>query len=215
MKRSFILFFVLGIACNSAYSQQEGYYINTIFHNHHPKASGGYGALSNKFTRIGDDYANVVELYGGWYINHRFLLGIGAAATTNDIPVPVQDRSVQDLDLSYEYGEVGLMTEYMLSSHRAVHVGFQLFTGSGFTLQYEREKLNSDEQWDNYEDYDHDENWFFVAEPGVKVEMNIFRWMRFSPGVSYRFAYGSDGKGLSDESLSGYSLNLTLKFGRF
>ncbi|GAB1446496.1 MAG: hypothetical protein KF860_06140 [Cyclobacteriaceae bacterium] len=60
-----------------------------------------------------------------------------------------------------------------------------------------------------------DENWFFVAEPGVKLEMNVFRWMRFSPGYSYTTVYGSDTAGLSDNDLSGSSFNLTMKFGKF
>jgi hypothetical protein len=212
----YIVTTIIVLGCFSfapAVAQQDGYYIRTIF-NTGARSSGGYAAMSNKFTRVGNEYANMVELYGGWYINHRFLVGIGAAATTNDIPVPSQHRTVSDLELSYEYGQVGLMTEYIIASHRAVHVGFQLFAGSGFTLQYEREKLSNDEGFEN-DNYDHDSNWFMVAEPGVKVEVNVFRWMRFAPGVSYRVAYGSDGKGLADSDVSGASLNLTLKFGKF
>lgn len=193
---------------------QDDYYIRTIFNNKGPRSSGGYASLSNKFTSINGDYANVVELYGGWYINHRFLIGIAGAATTNNIPVPLQDRTVEDLDLSYEYVQCGMMTEYIMASHRAVHVGFQLFTGAGLTLQYERD-LENEEHWDSYYDYDHDENWFVVAEPGVKVEVNIFKWMRFTPGVSYRMAFGSEGKGLTDDDISGVSVNLGLKFGKF
>jgi hypothetical protein len=193
---------------------QEDYNIRTIFNNKGPRSSGGYASISNKFTSINGDYANVVELYGGWYINHRLLIGIAGAATTNTIPVPLQDRTVEDLDLSYEYVQCGMMTEYIMASHRAVHVGFQLFTGAGLTLQYERE-LENEEHWDSYYDYDHDENWFVVAEPGVKVEVNIFKWMRFTPGVSYRMAFGSEGKGLTDDDISGVSINLGLKFGKF
>jgi hypothetical protein len=205
----------LVIIAISAFGQEEGHYIRTIFNNNGPRASGGYGSVSNKFTTINGDYANLVELYGGWYINHRFLVGVGAAATTNNIPVPVQHRTMPGLDLSYMYGQCGLMTEYIISSDRAVHIGLQLFTGSGFTLQYEREQVRDDTYWDEYEVTDHDENWFFVAEPGVKIELNIFRWMRFSPGVTYRLAYGSEGKGLRDEDIRGMSVNLGLKFGKF
>ena len=89
-----------------------------------------------------------------------------------------------------------------------------MFAGYGFTLQYQRYNWESD-YWDNVEDYNHDPNWFFVAEPGVKVEVNVLRWLRFSPGISYRIAHGSEGKGLSDEDINGTSVNLTLKFGRF
>lgn len=177
------------------------------------KASGGYGALTNKFTRIGGDYANLAGVYGGWYVNHKFLLGLSAAAATNNIPVP--DRySVDPLrNMSYEYAQFGLVTEYVLGSNKPVHLAFNLFSGAGFTVQYERHNWEHNDF--DHGDNDHDENWFFVAEPGVQVEVNLFKWMRFSPGVSYRAAFGSDAPGLSDSDLSNISYNATLKFGRF
>jgi hypothetical protein len=173
-----------------------------------------YGAISNKFTYINGDFANMVEVYGGWYVNHKLLIGAGAAATTNYIEVPKAYSTRPDLRMSYEYGQVGFVTEYAIASNRAVHVTLHLMTGAGFTLQYERPEWGDWEYYD-YHYYDHDENWFFVVEPGVQVELNLLRWMRFSPGVSYRFTDGSDAAGLSDSDLRGMSLNLTLKFGKF
>lgn len=57
---------------------QERHQIKTIFNNRGQHASGGYGALGNKFTTINGNYANMAEVYGGWYINHRFLIGIAS-----------------------------------------------------------------------------------------------------------------------------------------
>jgi hypothetical protein len=186
--------------------------IQTVFKTS-GKASGGYGALTNKFTRIGGDFANLAGVYGGWYVNHKFLLGVSAAAATNNIPVPNQ-YSVDPLrNMSYEYGQVGLITEYVLGSNKPVHLAFNLFSGAGFTVQYERHNWEHNNDFDHHDN--HDENWFFVAEPGVQVEVNLFKWMRFSPGVSYRAAFGSDAPGLSDNDLSNVSYNATLKFGRF
>jgi hypothetical protein len=186
--------------------------IQTVFKTS-GKASGGYGALTNKFTRIGGDFANLAGVYGGWYVNHKFLLGISAAAATNNIPVPDQ-YSIDPLrNMSYEYGQVGLITEYVLGSNKPVHLAFNLFSGAGFTVQYERHDWEHND-FDHHHD-NHDDNWFFVAEPGVQLEVNLFKWMRFSPGVSYRAAFGSDAAGLSDSDLSNISYNATLKFGKF
>ena len=195
--------------------QDKEYHMNTLFCSKGHKASGAYGALSNKFTDIRGSYANMVEVYGGWYINHKFLLGIGAAAVTNNIPVPEQFNSVPGINMSYEYGQFGLMTEYIIGNHKAVHLAFQLFSGAGFTVQYQRYNWKDDDFWEDHNNQPHDQNCFFVAEPGVKVEMNLFRWLRFSPGVSYRRSFGSDANGLSDRDISGTSVNLTLKFGKF
>lgn len=205
-----ILFTILLIGSLQIVKAQEN--IQTIFNG--PGASGGYGAISNKFTTINGEFANMVEVYGGWYINHKFLLGAGAAATTNYIEVPAAYSTMPGLRMSYGYGQVGLVTEYAIASNRSVHVNFRLMTGAGFTLQYHRPSWNEWEYYD-YHDYDHDENWFFVVEPGIQVELNLLRWMRFSPGISYRFTDGSEAQGLSDNDLRGASVNLTLKFGKF
>lgn len=210
MKKNLTLAFLAMLVFTGVSKAQE---IQTVF-----RGGGhvtGYGAISNKFTTIGGKYANLAEVYGGVYFNHRFLLGLGGAAVTNDIPVPPQYSAIPGVELSYEYGQCGLVTEYVIGSSKAIHAVFHLFSGAGFTVQYFRH--NWDDDYDDYLD-DHagrDENWFFVAEPGVQLEVNLFRWMRFSPGVSYRAAFGSDAKGLSDNDLSDMSYNVTLKFGRF
>jgi hypothetical protein len=214
MKSRIILLILFGLLLLvSASFAQEDYQIHTLLNSSH-RSSGGYAALSNKFTTIKGDYANMVELYGGWYINHSFLLGVSGAAMTNNIPVPSEFSTDPDHEMSYEYGQFGLMTEYTLWSHRAIHLSFSAMNGAGFTVQYQRHKTDGDFNWDQ-ENTHRDSNWFYVTEPGVRLEMNVFKWMRFSPGISYRAAFGSKATGLKDKDLSGTSLNLTLKFGKF
>jgi hypothetical protein len=194
----------------SSYSQE----IRTLIGSRATRTSGGYGALTNKFTRIGDQYTNMAGVYGGWYINHKFTLGVYGAAVTNNLEVPDQYSAIPGEKMSYEYGQCGLLTEYVIGSNRVVHVGVQLFSGAGFTTQYIRyEHHNSDYDFD--EDSVHDTNWFVVAEPGINVEVNVFKWMRICPGISYRGAFGSEGKGLEDEDINGTSFNISLKFGKF
>ena len=215
MKTMLLLLAFAGTSLSLSAQQQDGdYTVNTLFRNKGVRASGGYGAISNKMTTIDGNFANIAEVYGGWYLNHRFLFGIAIAGSTNDIRVPEASSSNQNLRLTYQYGQAGFMTEYVPGSSHAVHVAFQLFAGAGFTLQYNRHTP------DYYPYTDHtvhayDENYFFVTEPGIKLELNIFRWMRFCPGVSYRAVFNSHGKGLSDEKLSDVSYNATLKFGKF
>lgn len=173
-------------------------------------SSGGYGAVSSRFTSIRGKYTHMAGIYGGWYVNHRFMLGLGMAASTNQLTVPTEFSAQPNRKMTWQYGQFGLMTEYVLASDKPIHVALQLFAGAGFTLQYQRNGLHDI----NYEDV-YDENWFTVAEPGVQVEINLFKWMRFSPGISYRFAMGSDGRGLADKDLSAISYHATLKFGKF
>ena len=176
-------------------------------------AYGGYGVLRNKFTTIDGQFANFNEIYGGVFVNHKFMLGIGGGATTNHIRVPESERFIDSEGLSYGYGQFGLMTEFVVASSKAIHVTFELMAGPGFTYQYHRYP------WDNYDtNYewrDHEFKWATVIEPGAQVELNLLRWMRFSTGVSYRKVIDSHSDYLTDSKLSGLSLNVGLKFGKF
>lgn len=177
------------------------------------RATGGYGAISNKFTTIGGEFANISEFYGGVFINRRWMLGLAFAGSTNDIQVPTQ-YSVDPLTpMTYQYGQGGLKLERVIGSNKPIHLVVNLFTGVGFTAQYDRYN------WNDYSYHDfhtkHDENWFYVVEPGAQLEMNLFRWMRLSPGISYRNASHSSAAGLNDSQLSDWSYNVTVKFGGF
>src|SRR5262245_18551883 len=65
-------------------------------------ASGGYGAAVNKFTTIKDKFANISRLYGGWFINHRIMIGAGFEAVTNNIRVPDISSVDPTRNLSYD-----------------------------------------------------------------------------------------------------------------
>ncbi len=187
--------------------------IETIFKTGGRTHSGAYAAISNKLTTIGGQFANMPEIYGGWFINKKFLLGLEGAATTNYIPVPAQYSESQRGRMSYQYVQFGLMTEYVVASSKKVHVNFNLVTGSGLTLQYNRSRF-FDDYFDDI-DFSGNPNFFFLMEPGVQAEFNLLKWMRFSPGISYRKTFGSGAPGLSDKDLSNVSYNFTLKFGKF
>jgi len=186
----------------------------TIFKNAGVHRSGGYLALTNQFTTIDGRFANMPGIYGGWFVNRKLMIGVGAAATTNYLPVPVQESNFPANKMTYQYGQFGLMTEYVVASTKMVHFNFNLLTGSGFTLQYDRKEVD-DWDWDFDDRHENDPHFFFVLEPGVQVEFNVLKWMRFSPGISYRRTFGSDKNGLSDGDLSNISYNVALKFGIF
>ena len=158
----------------------------------------------------------MVELYGGVFINKKFMIGLSGGGTTNFIPVPLQYSMDPLRRMSYQYGQAGLVTEYVMSSNKTLHVAFSLFAGSGFTMQYDRpEWTQESHDYESYDYYGGREDCFFVAEPGVQLEINVFKWMRFSPGVSYRASFGSSAVGLTDSDLSKVSYNATFKFGKF
>lgn len=208
MKRnSFFLLAILFLPALVSKAQEN----QTFFNNSGVRHSSGYGAIGNKFTTINGHYANMPEVYGGWFINRKLMLGIEAAATTNYIPVPLEHQDWNGGRMSYQYGQFGLMTEYVVASDKKMHVNLNLLSGAGFLLQYDRDNLSD---W-HFDDHDVTTHYFVVLEPGVQLEFNLLKWMRFSPGISYRRVFGNKAPGLSDNDLSGLAGNLTLKFGRF
>lgn len=210
MKTIFYLVFFALATAGTATAQE----IHTLFGN--PRPSGGYAALSNKFTTIAGQRANIAEVYGGWFAKKKVLIGLGAAATTNNLEVPYEFSTDIFRKMSWQYGQFGLMTEYVFWSNRVVHFNLTLFGGAGFTVQYERTDWSDSDHAQYFsEDINHDENFFAVVEPGAQLEVNIFKWMRLSPGISYRRTFESSGIGLTDSDLSDWSYNVSLKFGKF
>ena len=70
--------------------------------------------------------------------------------------------------------------------------------------------------------YYHDYYWrtsgddvFFVMEPGIDLELNVSRCFRFGLGGTYRFVNGISMPEFTDQDMSGFSVALTFKFGRF
>ena len=217
MKTFYKLAMLVSILTGPIFCQAQE--IQTLLDTTTFKSLGGYGAVTNKFTWLGGQFANMSGLYGGLYINHRFMLGISGAAVNNDVPVPEKYSLLPGKRMSYEYGQFGLMTEYVLKSNKAIHVGLQLFGGMGFNTQYQRYQYNGndDDQDQDFDDFRSRADWFIVTEPGVNVEVNILKWMRFCPGVSYRVAFDTSDpiNGLKAADISGASLNAALKFGKF
>src|SRR5688572_26240282 len=112
MKRSLLLITILLILLSTISLWAQDDHIQTIFGRSH--SSGGYGALFNKFTKIDGKFANISGVYGGWYVNHRFLIGAGVASTTNYIKVPDQYNMLPGARMTYEYGQGGVVTEYVI-----------------------------------------------------------------------------------------------------
>lgn len=185
--------------------------VRTIFKN--TKGSGGYVALSNKLTSIHGSFANMPEIYGGWFIGKKFLVGIGGGSTTNYIPVDIHESANPNQRMSYLYGQFGMVNELVIASNSPIHPVLHVFNGAGFTMQYHRPRW---EDFDNphYREDIEDMKWYYICEPAIQVELNLLKWLRLSPGISYRFAFDNEKRKLDDQ-VSGPSVSLGMKFGKF
>ncbi len=179
---------------------------NTLFGSIPPK--GGFIAFSAKPAYVNDQAAYMSGLQAAVVMGRKVNLGFAAYGLLTDV------RSGQFTEEGTEYfvemGYGGFLIEPVLGSHRMVHLTAPVILGGGIST------LASRRPWDMGSNYDYtDPEFFFIAEPGVNAELNLFRFMRLGAGVGYRFVGETGVFRSSATNLSGWSGNLTLKLGWF
>ncbi len=174
---------------------------------------GGFGAPVVKFTTTKKQFALYAGAYGGWLINHAFLIGAGGYGLVSTIRPATEAAGLLPAGFysKLEVGYGGLVLEYIGKPMDLVHYSVSVLIGAGGALYSERSWLNT--------------NWnesalsptatFFVFEPGVNAELNLTSFLRIALGGSYRFVNGVDLSGVSNSDIGGPSMNLALKFGSF
>jgi hypothetical protein len=187
-----IIFALLILFTCKISAQEQTLLSGTITH-------GGYGGPEVKFTQIGDDFGIMVGGKGGWIINHTVVLGAGGYGLVNKI------RLTDTTDLNFGYG--GLVIEYIQDWDKLLHYSFSALIGGGGISHRRRNSF------DNHDEMD--VRTFFVLEPGANAEVNISSFFRINAGISYRLLSSVSLERISEQNLSGLSLNLTFKFGKF
>ena len=198
------LFCFLIVAVVLPLSAQE----RTLFDIEHIE-HGGYGAFVTKVTTINGEGAVLMGGRGGWIINHVFAIGGGGYGLVNNIHSknigPWGERFV-----SLGYG--GLDLEAIVNSDDIVHFSVHTLIGAG-GVGFRNDWIDG---WNNnYNNYDRHTNGFFVAEPGINLDLNITPWFRASAGASYRYIVGATSDASTNADLSGPSGMLTFRFGKF
>lgn len=192
--------------------------IQTIFSDQNLKFSGGFIAPEIKYGPIYDNNGFFVGGRMGAIFNDRFSVGLGGYGLTAkssfyhdfDGAGPEPIRNVR---IGMGYG--GLALEYAFFSKKAIHFTVPVLVGAGGFVFYE----GTDDFWDEFNEYE--STAAFFLEPGVNLELNLFKHFRFNVGASYRLVQGTslDNNGLgavvSDADLSDFVFNASLKFGFF
>jgi hypothetical protein len=185
------------------------------------KSSGFYGAGSMRFTSLGGRFATLLGGYGGWYFNKSLMVGGGWMAHTAGRTFGVLGTSLatlrEDLQIEgFNYG--GLVVEYTFDSDKALHYGAQILLGGGnvTALRILDRTITTPPVSLPTTTFESGQSGFVVIEPALQAEVNITRAVRASFGGSYRLVAGlRPNIGITNADLSGFSLTLCLKFGRF
>lgn len=109
-------------------------------------------------------------------------------------------------------GYGGLVIEPIIGAKWPVHVSIPILIGAGGVGLIRNNYLKPD--WEeNY--YHEDVDAFFVIEPGIEVELNMVKFMRLAIGGYYRYTSDLHLADTKSNVLDGFSVGLTMKFGKF
>ncbi len=171
----------------------------------------GFGSFDMRFTEIIDDKSVLLGGHGGIILNKKFILGGGGwgVSTNNEFN---GINPAQTLDMEGGYG--GIILGVVVAPVEVVHFYVPVLIGGG-GLDVFTEVTTSTPFTQEIDRFDVESSGFFVLEPGIEAEVNIARFFRISLGGSYRIVDGVDMINVSNGDLTGWSINMSFKFGRF
>jgi hypothetical protein len=197
---------------NSSGNSQE---ISTLFGKHKDTHLGWFIGFDNGYTQFGSRDVDLNGFNAGLILNHNLSIGFSGSGWTNRNSMFY--ANVADSTGAYLEGGFGrLLLEYTVNPESAVHLTFPLFIGGGGASYVADKEFYEwdDNQWDTHHKT-LDTDVFFSIEPGIRAEVNIFRFMRLNAGVSYRYVSGLDLMNTSSDMMNDLSATVGLKFGKF
>ncbi|MFH0866864.1 MAG: hypothetical protein V1904_11765 [Bacteroidota bacterium] len=173
--------------------------IKTVFGNK-KVPQGVYFGFSVGYSIIKDKDAFTSGARLMWVIGHSFAWGLAGSGFANNFH--------SDAGSSLQGGYGGLMFEPILLPKYPVHLSFPVMLAAGGVAKVNADMWESDYMAD-------DDDAFFIAEPGVELEMNLLKFVRLSVGVTYRFTTDIYLANESHDVLNGLNTMVSLKFGKF
>jgi hypothetical protein len=194
--KKLVIFAGICLIATSVYAYDE-----TLIKRH--TEVGGFFTISSRHTQVKETFA---LFFGGrvaMVINHKWAIGAGGCGIVND-PIPEGFKEEGLLKLRMAYG--GCVFEYVPWSQKVFHIAVPVLVGAG-KVSYKGDYLDSKTGEDS--------DTFFILEPEINLECNITASWRMDLGASYRYVDGNELGDVTNEDISGFSGNLTFKFGKF
>ncbi|MEO5583517.1 MAG: hypothetical protein ABIR66_12565 [Saprospiraceae bacterium] len=108
----------------------------------------------------------------------------------------------------------GVRLEYTPNPGSAIHVNFPIFVGMGMARSdsLKNEHRNFHDGFDNYKRRKNRNEWFIV-HPGIQVEANMIRYIKFFAEANYSVAFKTGTLTLPGNTMIGLTFNLGVKIG--
>jgi hypothetical protein len=197
---------------NSSASKDE---ITTLFGKNKDTGLGWFVGFDNGYTQFASREVYMSGFNVGLVINHELTVGFSGSGWTNRNSLYYPNLT--DTTGAYlEGGFCRFLFEYTLIPKSAVHLTFPLYIGwGGASYVSDKEYYEWDgDEWDSgHKNLDTDI--FFSVEPGVRLEINVLKFMKINGGVSYRFVNGLELINTPANMMDGLAFNFGMKFGKF
>ncbi len=189
-------------------NERDDYEIQTIFKPQH-KSNGIYVGFSGNYAEI-DKGTSAIFLGSrlSWVVNHNFAIGFGGYGFTTDV---FNGTIISNKQIQIDGGYGGLYLEPIIGSKLPVHITLPTLFGVG-GIGYRAFDFDEFNSWD---DYYYENDVILVLEPGIDVELNLTRHLRFNIHGSYRLVQAFDYGFVKSPDLNGLSVGLGLKAGWF
>lgn len=173
--------------------------------------SGGfYIGLNSNYSEISGYDAITAGAKLAWIANHGIAIGVAGNGFFSE-PQPLLASTNKEYNYTGGYG--GLLIEPILFPRMPVHLSFPIILGAGGIAEGVYYDLNY--PYETTGGYVEEAEAFLIAEPGVELEFNAARWIRFGLGCSYRFTTEIDHGNMPRNPLDGMTAGFSLKFGKF
>ncbi len=183
--------------------QYTNHEIQTVFNRN--KRNGFYGSISLGYSPIDNKHGAVFSSRGCIIMDRWFAIGLGGTAFINNIDKinNIYTPNNQD-NLTGAYG--GLVLEPIAFPMKPLHISFPVLIGGGVVVPFNEY---------NHTTYNYIEDYYFVIEPGIELEVNFTRWLRIAAFATYRHTSEIEIPEVSKNALRSYSTGLTFKIGLF
>ncbi len=192
--------------------EPEPQHMRTLFDDR-PLTFGGFGGPRVAYSEFYGKEAWLVGGRGGVIINHSFVLGGAGYGIVNSPKVSDITYNDQHYPVAYlEGGYGGVYFEYIFMPYRIVHFSIPLIIGAGGLVYAETPAVNTTH---DYNERIIATSAFFVIEPGIELELNVFRFMRIAAGASYRYSPNIYMPSTPSNAFNSPVYSLSFKFGYF
>ncbi len=204
------LFTVLGLTLVSTAAKAQDS-IKTLFSTPKINTIGLYVSPEYQFGQVQSEFTHLSGISGMLVFNQKFSVGISMNRTM------VRDfspKEVNPLYLRANYG--GLKLEYTFKPTNVFHISVPLLVGMGMasTDSFAASGIRQDSFRISRSQYPG--NRFFVVQPGIQIEANLFNYAKAYLGASYRFSFDTNNStNLDASTFQGFGIYGGLKIGLF